>query len=164
MLATKMILEKEFRNRMEHSFILGISFGLDKGREEGIVKGIELGKLRDAKNMLKENISLDIVEKVTGLKEEEIVIWQDYLGFLLKKDERIMLETLKVMLEENSTYNIMEHAEFQGIDHGKKVGMKYGKIEGMLVAKIEDAKNMLKENIDIDIIERVTGLKREQFM
>ena len=45
MLATKMILEKEFRNRMEHSFILGISFGLDKGREEGIVKGIELGKL-----------------------------------------------------------------------------------------------------------------------
>ena len=41
MLATKMILEKEFRNRMEHSFILGISFGLDKGREEGIVKGIE---------------------------------------------------------------------------------------------------------------------------
>ena len=30
--------------------------------------------------------------------------------------------------------------------------------------KLETAKNMLRENIDIDIIERVTGLKREQFM
>ena len=35
--------------------------------------------------------------------------------------------------------------------------------EGKLAGRIEDAKNMLKKKIDINIIEEVTGLKREQF-
>ena len=48
-------------------------------------------------------------------------------------------------------------AEFRG--HRER-----GRLEGEKSGKIQDAKNMLKENINIDIIERVTGLKREQFM
>ena len=36
--------------------------------------------------------------------------------------------------------------------------------DGEKTGKLEDAKNMLKEKIDINIIEKVTGLKRNQFM
>ena len=39
-----------------------------------------------------------------------------------------------------------------------------GEKSGILTGKLESAKNMLKEKIDINIIEKVTGLKRNQFM
>ena len=39
-----------------------------------------------------------------------------------------------------------------------------GRRDGEKTGKLETAKNMLKEKIDISLIERVTGLKRNQFM
>ena len=39
-----------------------------------------------------------------------------------------------------------------------------GKKAGILTGKIQDARNMLKKNIDIDLIEEITGLKREEFI
>ena len=39
-----------------------------------------------------------------------------------------------------------------------------GRRDGERTGKLETAKNMLKEKIDISLIERVTGLKRNQFM
>ena len=47
---------------------------------------------------------------------------------------------------------------------GMKEGRRDGERTGILTGKLEDAKNMLKEKIDINIIEKVTGLKRNQFM
>ena len=41
---------------------------------------------------------------------------------------------------------------------------KAGILEGEKSGKIQDAKNMLKKNMDISLIEEITGLKREQFM
>ena len=52
-------------------------------------------------------------------------------------------------------------AEFRG---HREAGRREGRREGRKAEKLETAKNMLRENIDIDIIERVTGLKRKQFM
>ena len=46
----------------------------------------------------------------------------------------------------------------------KSEGRRDGERTGILTGKIEDAKNMLKKNIGIDIIEEVTRLKRSQFM
>ena len=36
--------------------------------------------------------------------------------------------------------------------------------EGRKEGRIETAENMLKEKFDINVIERITGLKRNQFM
>ena len=56
-------------------------------------------------------------------------------------------------------------AEFRGHrEAGRREGRREGRMEGRKAEKLETAKNMLRENIDIDIIERVTGLKRKQFM
>ena len=65
--------------------------------------------------------------------------------------------------EEKSMLALKERidAEFRG--HRER-GRLEGRLEGERAGKIEDAKNMLKKNIDIDLIEEITGLKREQFM
>ena len=39
-----------------------------------------------------------------------------------------------------------------------------GKKEGKISEAISIAKRMLKENMDIDFITRITGLRKEQFM
>ena len=46
----------------------------------------------------------------------------------------------------------------------KSEGMKEGRRDGERTGILKTAKNMLKKNIGIDIIEEVTGLKRNQFM
>ena len=49
-------------------------------------------------------------------------------------------------------------AEQMVIDENKRIRAE-GRTEGIITT----AKNMLKKKIDINIIEEVTGLKREQF-
>ena len=58
----------------------GIEEGLKKGHEKGIAeglkkgheKGIEEGKKEIAKKMLKEKISIEVIEKVTNISKEEL--------------------------------------------------------------------------------------------
>lgn len=51
----------------------GFDKGFDKGFDEGIEKGIEQGKISAAKNMLKLDIEIEKIIKVTGLTSEEIL-------------------------------------------------------------------------------------------
>ena len=50
----------------------GIKEGKEKGIKEGMKKGIKEKAIETAKNMLKENISIDIISRVTGLDIKEI--------------------------------------------------------------------------------------------
>ena len=53
-----------------------IILGIKKGKEEGIKEGIEKGskneKINIAKNMLKDNVDINIISKYSGLSIEEI--------------------------------------------------------------------------------------------
>jgi len=51
----------------------GFDKGFDEGIEKGIEKGIEQGKISAAKNMLKLDIEIEKIIKVTGLTSEEIL-------------------------------------------------------------------------------------------
>jgi len=44
----------------------------ETGRRDGMKEGIEKGKIEDAQRMLAEGFGVDIISKITGLKEEEI--------------------------------------------------------------------------------------------
>ena len=46
--------------------------GRAEGRAEGREEGRKENKLEIAKNMLKENMSIDIISRVTGLSEKEV--------------------------------------------------------------------------------------------
>ena len=45
-----------------------------------------------------------------------------------------------------------------GFDEGKLEGIKEGKLEGIKEGQISMAKSMKKENIDIELIKKITGL------
>ena len=46
--------------------------GLEQGREQGFTDGLQKRSQEIAKNMLKENLSLDVISKCTGLSHEEL--------------------------------------------------------------------------------------------
>lgn len=50
----------------------GIEKGREEGREEGIEQGMQQEKVKIAKELLKQNVDISIIEKTTGLTEEKI--------------------------------------------------------------------------------------------
>ena len=61
---------------------------------------------------------------------------------------------------ERTMQRIKEEGEKLGEERGKKIGEKRGEKQGI----IKMAKNMLREKIDIETIEKITNLNRKQFM
>ena len=55
----------------------GIAEGIEKGIAEGMEKGKVEGIKESALNMLKENIDIKVISKVTGLDIEEIKTLKD---------------------------------------------------------------------------------------
>ena len=72
--------EKGLKQGLEEGRKQGLTEGIKKGIKEGIKEGIEQGKEKGkkekakeiARKMLEENISLDLILKITGLTKEEI--------------------------------------------------------------------------------------------
>ena len=50
----------------------------------------------------------------------------------------------------------------EGIEKGKELGLKEGKDIGKMDGKQEIAKNMLKKKMDLELIEEITGLTKEE--
>lgn len=50
----------------------GIKTGIKSGIKTGIKTGIRQSKVEIIKNMLKENLSIDLISKVTGTSKQEI--------------------------------------------------------------------------------------------
>ena len=73
MLAVKEVLERDLKKRMTDSFLKGEKYGKENGILEGRLEGKLEGRLESAKNMLRENIDIDIIERATGLKREEFI-------------------------------------------------------------------------------------------
>ena len=55
-----------------------------------------------------------------------------------------------------------KEGKLEGIKEGIEQGMQKGKLEGIKERNYIIAKNMKKENIDIEIIKRITGLSIEE--
>ena len=95
-------------------------------------------------------------EEVKKLMEAAISMSKD--GFILHEWQKDKFDALV-------KYNEIEDAKKEGKAEGKAEGIEegrtLGKAEGIKENKIEIARNMLKENIDIDTIFRVTGLTKK---
>lgn len=64
--------EDAYQTGIEQGIEEGFEKGIEQGVKQGIKQGIEEGKLITAKELLKNNIPIDIIVKSTGLTEEEI--------------------------------------------------------------------------------------------
>lgn len=65
------------RSIADSYFDKGVESGIEKGIEQGTEKGIIEGIKKTAVNMLKQNLSFDIVKSVTGLSSNEIIRLKD---------------------------------------------------------------------------------------
>jgi len=100
-------------------------------------------------------------EWVKFIKSPEVIDMSDEKNSEGIKEAKKVLEEIsqdereRYLAELRQKYIMDQNAiSSRGFDKGKKAGLEEG--------KIQIAKNMLKENISIDIIERVTGLTKEQ--
>ena len=121
-------------------------------------KGMYLEKTINTKEFL-ENIK-KVYEKI---KKEDYEIMNEVIRIALSGNMTAMkIEVFIAMLNGKEGKNMLALKE--RIDAEFRGHREAGRREGRKAEKLETAKNMLRENIDIDIIERVTGLKRKQFM
>ncbi len=103
--------------------------------------------------------------EVAKKKNEEVKKAEDELERLSQdRQERELYELrLKAIRDEQ---NIMLTGIERGIERGRKQGIEFGRKQGieqgLKKKSIEIARNMLKENIDIEIIIRTTGLTKEE--
>ena len=145
----------------KESTLLGKAIIIEKARREETliavldeiipdIKEDEIDEMiRMIKYILVKDLGKDIANKYIKILESKI------------KEEGgkgAMVETMRALREDRKR-TIMEAR-----NTGKKAGILEGKKAGILTGKIQDARNMLKKNIDIDLIEEITGLKREEFI
>ena len=125
--------------------------------DNGILsKILLLEKVRNTESLIK--TVFEINKKIAKETDNEKTIVHDAMKIILirklgEKGTDILMEKI---VKEGSDY--MLAAEQMVIEENRRI-----RAEGKLAGRIEDAKNMLKKKIDINIIEEVTGLKREQF-
>ena len=125
-------------------------------------KGMYLEKTINTKEFI-ENIK-KVYEKI---KKEDYEIMNEVIRIALSGNMTAMkIEVFIAMLNGKEGKNMLAlkeriDAEFRG---HREAGRREGRKEGREEEKLETAKNMLKKNMDIKLIEEITGLKREQFM
>ena len=64
--------DEGYKTGKEEGMKAGIEEGMKAGIEEGMKAGRNEGKNEIAKNMLKENLSIDLISRLTSLSQEEI--------------------------------------------------------------------------------------------
>ena len=83
----------------------------------------------------------------------------------MSKDEFVLHEWNKELFDNLVKYNEIENATNEGkalgLAEGKSLGLAEGKSLGIKETTMKIAKNMLKENIDLKTISKVTGLTVE---
>ncbi len=60
------------RGAREKAVKEGIAQGLQQGIEQGVAQGIEREKMETARNMLRDNLPVDMICKYTGLGKETV--------------------------------------------------------------------------------------------
>jgi predicted transposase/invertase (TIGR01784 family) len=63
---------KDQQGRLDFALQQGFEQGREKGREEGLRKGVTETKIEMAKKALSEGLSVELIQRLTGLKPEEI--------------------------------------------------------------------------------------------
>ena len=97
---------------------------------------------------------------------EEAVKELEYIS--TDDEERAIIEAIRSGInDQNSRETIarkqgLEEGLEKGLKQGKEEGLKQGKEEGLKQGKEEMARNMLKDNVDINIISKYTGLTIEE--
>mgnify|MGYP004561728883 CR=1 FL=1 len=185
---TRQIKAGEDYKKLEKTIVILIADFNIKGLEEveyhSTWKIIETNSVK--KLILTDKFELDIIElsKIKGRENEKDQLL-DWLVFLenpeservtrkMEENENLKeaVEKLDRISEDEKMQRIIElrekairdeHAIYdKGLDDGIEKGIQKGKEKGAKEEKIKIVKSMLKENMDIEIIIKITGLTKEE--
>ncbi|MCI9433970.1 MAG: Rpn family recombination-promoting nuclease/putative transposase [Bacilli bacterium] len=102
------------------------------------------------------------LDKLTKIIKDDLnmEILTEIKKYNLNSEEYKKMEDIeRLMMNETEHY---ETAYFDGIEIGRSEGISLGKNEGKVEEKLDIAKNMLIENIDINLVSKITGLDKNQ--
>jgi predicted transposase/invertase (TIGR01784 family) len=71
----------------------------------------------------------------------------------------MILETIDEIMEKRE-----KRGEKRGLKRGEMYGKKVGIEIGIKEAKLEDAREMLKEGLDVEFIQKITKLSKEEIL
>lgn len=132
---------------------------------------IELSKIKEEEAIRNKDRLLDWLMFLNNPESEEVEIKMEENKNLKEAKEKLnkisedeKMQQLawwrqKAIYEENTRIN---GAIREGKEEGREEGRKEGIIEGEKKMQIEIAKKLLRENLSLDIIERSTGLRKEE--
>ena len=140
-------------------------------KEELLEDETLFGRMMLVERARREEELIEILEEILPLtKENEREDVINILRYILVKDigEEKAKEYIKKLEEgviEMSGYvNYLRQDREATMLKMRNEGKSEGEKEGKIQEAIRVAKNMLKEKIDLNLIEKITGLKRSQFM
>lgn len=104
------------------------------------------------------------MKKASKVNKEIERINKKLASMSLSREERNNYEfRLKAIRDEISAIDYATKKGLQkGIEQGLEQGIEQGKIEGAKSAKIEIAKEMIKDNMSVEQIQKITKLTKEE--
>ena len=176
-------IENEFKNKL-HAKVIAIVIYTGPGKWKQPQSIVEIQEKFGYKVNLNENYSglgkynilsidecsneelIDVLEKIIPMiKDNEKADMITILRYILMKDlgKEKAQEYIKILeggIDMSGFVNTLREDRERTIKKARKEGKEEGKIE----EAFRVAKSMVKEKIDISIVEKITGLKRNQFM
>ena len=138
----------------------------DYKEEELLKEGSLLSRAMLIEKARRDDELVEILEKIIPMtKENERADMISIIRYVLIKDLGIKrakkyIEKLEGGIKMSGFVNYLRQDRERAIMEGEKRGEKRGEKQGI----IKMAKNMLREKIDIETIEKITNLNRKQFM
>ena len=166
----KLKVSKYYEGLGEYKLIQSKNYSLKEIISE---EGTLLGKAIIIEKARKEDTLIDVLEEIIpNVKEDEIDEMIRMIKYILVKDlgKAVANKYIKILKskikEEGGICAMVETMRALREDRRRTImeANFEGKKAGILEGEIKTAKNMLKKHMDINLIEEITGLKREQFM
>ena len=99
-------------------------------------------EIKDLKKLSKDRVVKEYMEKIEKLNEDPI-----FINWITKEKDEQMIKNTQL---------------YRATQEGINIGISQGINQGMKKEKLEIAKNLLEQNIDIDVIMSATGLTKEE--
>ena len=107
-------------------------------------------EISDLKKLSKDRVVKEYMEKIEKLNEDPI-----FINWITKEKDEQMIKNTQLYRATQEGINI-------GISQGIKQGVNQGINQGMKKEKILIAKSMLQENMNLELIHKITGLTKEE--
>ncbi len=163
---------KDYEKLKRTIVILIADFEVKGLEKEGYHSKWKIIEEKERKTMLTEDLELHILElpkiEREGIEKTELIKWLKFIENPKSKEvkeymkEKLAFRKAKEELKKLGEAIGEELVKIFGVAEGKKLGLIEGESKGERKKQIETAKKMKEFNMEIKMIEKITGLTKEE--